>query len=162
MLRIVSAMAIGMAFAGPVAADVDLSAATACFDAGGAWSKQAIKCIETAHLPCLGNAVETPAVATLCFQKARTTWSEALAAEIQSLSTQSNQRIKDIITINAKYDTLIGLLHCDRSEELAQRTSAAAGPEIALQKARCLSNAAASTYMSVYFKSAEFSERQDK
>lgn len=97
MLRIVSAMAFGMAFAGPAAADVDLPAATACFDAGGAWSKQAIACIETAHLPCLSNAMETPAVATLCFQKAR-----------------------------------------------------------------CLSNAAAGSYMSVYFKSTEFSERQDK
>jgi hypothetical protein len=137
-------------WAAPVAAQVDLGQANACFDAAMRDQTTPSACIEAAQDTCMDNAQETPAVATLCFVAARESWSEGLASIFAETVGEMDEVSATVAQIETKYDLLANLLQCDRFEELSIAASDLGGDMIALQTARCQASASAVIYMRLY------------
>ena len=129
---------------------VDLAAADACFAEADAAGTNPALCIEPAQVACMDNSDSTPPVSTLCYTHARGAWSGAVGGVIEGIDARGDTRLGAVARIEARYDLLINLLHCDRAEELAIAASDLDGADIALQKARCQSTAAALTYIRLF------------
>ena len=134
----------------PAMAEVDIAAASTCFVAADADGTNPALCIDAAQDSCLDNSDATPAVSTLCYTEARAAWSAAVGTAIEQVDARGNDRLAAVARIEARYDLLINLLQCDRVEELTIAASEPDSAQLALQKARCQSTAAALTYMRLF------------
>ena len=156
--RLLLAAATGLVcavLAFPALAEVDLPRAQACFDDAIATQSNPAPCVEAEQVACMGGAIETPAVATLCFMDAQSQWSAAIGAQIETIVTEAPPTIAAIARIETRYDLLSNLLQCDRMEELALVASDQTGEEILLQKTRCSATASGLTYMRLYLRSGD-------
>lgn len=104
-------------------------------------------CLDAPDAACMDNAQETPAVSTACFAQLRAEWGAAIGKRMRSLPEDT---ATTVARIEAKYDVISALVQCDRIEELAKATSDLGGPQIALQKERCLARANALTYVRLF------------
>jgi len=114
----------------------------------GAFAAQAnpAACLVEVHAECMSTPAETPAVATLCFRRAREDWDGRITGIMRKIGTEREGPIAAIAGIEVKYDLLSGLLQCDRVEELALAISDLGTEEIAREKARCAATAAGLAY----------------
>ena len=136
--------------ANPAWAEGDIAQVNTCLDTAVQGQGDAAACVGILHTPCLDSAPETPAVATVCLNEARTVWSDGIAAVMASTVSELDEKQAAVVRIEVKYDLLTNLLQCDRLQELSVATTEISGAEAALQAARCQSTASALTYARLY------------
>ncbi|WP_339770648.1 hypothetical protein [uncultured Pseudosulfitobacter sp.] len=144
-MKLILCAAALAAFGHPLAAQV--AGAEACLAAAVNDGTDPALCIEASDAACMDNAPETPAVSTACFAETRAQWGAAIGKRMQSLPDDTGTTVA---RIEAKYDVIGGMVQCDRIEALAKAASDLDGPQIALQKERCLSRATALTYVRLF------------
>lgn len=132
----------------------DLSAAADCIDAAPQGGPPPAQCIAAVLQPCLTMPSDTPAAASLCFREANTTFSDAIRAEMEQLSSTAPGRITAIAGIEVKYDLLMGLAQCDRLRELALIGDAESAA-IQLEDDRCRTVASGMTWMRLKLRSSD-------
>ncbi len=141
-----SAAPLALAFtlaAAAAAADApraDIAGVQRCVAAAMAQDRRPQGCVDAAHAPCLRVPAETPAVASLCFARARDDWSAAIAARMQALRAEAPEDMAARAGIEVKYDLLAALVQCDRMEAIA-RLRAAPAERVQLHKTRCTATA---------------------
>ncbi|MGJ8585026.1 MAG: hypothetical protein ACSHXD_13090 [Marinosulfonomonas sp.] len=131
-------------------AEGDIAQVNTCLSQAAQGQGDPAACIEDLHAPCLDNAQETPAVATLCLKDTRKIWSDGIASVIADTVAEFDEKQAAVVRIEVKYDLLTNLLQCDRLEELSLATTEISGADSALQAARCQSTASALTYARLY------------
>ncbi|SMX51136.1 hypothetical protein [Actibacterium lipolyticum] len=136
-------------------AQVDIADAEACFAKAVTDNTNPAPCIDAAQSLCMIDAQETPAVATLCFNNAKDSWSGALGSRIQSFVADADETLAAVAQIETKYDLLSSLIQCDRIEELSIAASDIPGEEIAMQKSRCQSTASGLAYMRLFLRARQ-------
>ncbi|WP_417210047.1 hypothetical protein [Antarctobacter sp.] len=146
--RLAASLALVLTCTTPAAADdrLDLDAVRACVATAIDLGKKPTGCVDSAHTACLRVTSETPAVAALCFEEARTQWSEAIANRMDHLRDTAPERIAALAGIELKYDLLSSLVQCDRMEELALLREIPS-EEIRTQKSRCTATASGLAYI---------------
>ncbi len=144
-MRVMICTAMLAALCSPVAAQV--AGAEACLAAALKDGSDPTLCVEPSDAACMDSAPETPAVSTACFAETRAQWGAAIGKRMQSLPDDT---ATTVARIEAKYDVIGGMVQCDRIEALAKAASDLDGPQIALQKERCLSRATALTYVRLF------------
>ena len=139
--------------AGSAWAEGDIAQVNTCLDKAAQGQGAPAACIEILQTPCLDNAQETPAVATLCLKNAQDVFSDGIAAVMAKTVAEFDERQAAVVRIEVKYDLLTNLLQCDRLEEVSLATTEISGAEATLQAARCQSTASALTYARLYIRS---------
>ncbi|ASM72182.1 MULTISPECIES: hypothetical protein [Roseobacteraceae] len=104
-------------------------------------------CLDAPDAACMDNAQETPVVSTSCFAENRAQWGAAIGKRMDMLPDTTDTTVA---RIEARYDVIGAMVQCDRIEALAKAASDLSGPQIALQKERCLARANALTYVRLF------------
>lgn len=144
MKTMICAAALGV-LSGPLWAQV--AGAEACLASAVRNGTDPALCLDASDAACMDNAPETPAVSTACFAENRAQWGAAIGKRMKSLPDDT---ATTVARIEAKYDVIGAMVQCDRIEALAKAASDLDGPQIALQKERCLARANALTYVRLF------------
>lgn len=137
----------------PLRAEVDLPALEACLEKQVAANGPALACVQAEHSECGNYPLDkAPDAAMLCYVTAQDAWTAATRARLDIIRSAGNDRIAAIAGIEVKYDTLAGLLQCDRQEELALLSEATSN-QINVQKARCTATVMALSYAKLLLQS---------
>lgn len=136
------------------AADPDhYEGARSCFKEQLGAGQPIMLCIERAAHECsqfpAGNAA-----GILCYVKAKDRWGEQIAAQMEKIKGEKDEREATIIGIELRYDLQANLLQCDRVEELAL-VDGAPDEMTAHSKAICESVAVGISYSRLLARSGE-------
>ena len=134
-MRQLSALALGLALLPRMGAaeSIDATSYLSCISGGEALQS----CLSVAHAACDAIPAETPAVAIACYRKAEQGWADAIRATLHSRAEAMAPEAWAALSINARYDLMTALLHCDRQQDLALAVTEGSGAEIQAARARC-------------------------
>lgn len=139
---------------GPARAEVVLDQVARCIEHSRQSGTVPTACIDTAQADCLSLPAETPAVAILCYARARESWDSGITQRMAEIRATAPEQIAAIAGIEVKYDLLASLVQCDRLEELA-RLSSQTAETVQRQKARCTATASGLAYMRLLWRSQD-------